>query len=252
MGTANNLLSHNPKLHASSLEAKIVKTLALIYILEHFEKIKPTLDELTGIYSYYGADAVNEAVKRLVEDKYVVYLKKSNNYLRLKETSGVDVRTEIVNMIGKRAPKLDIKNVLNESNFNHYLYPSRYNDEKEMTRYFDFRFVDASEVREDTNWSLKREVIDADGVIFAVIPDSKDSIAKLKKTLKMTSEGVADCVFVLPKEYSDIYDSIAEYDAVKALMQMARGDFSYGCLDGKMQKLQMKRIGLELKIFFFH
>ena len=127
-------------------------------------------------------------------------------------------------MIGKRAPKLDIKNVLNESNFNHYLYPSRYNDEKEMTRYFDFRFVDASDVREDTNWSLKRDVIDADGVIFAVIPDSKDSIAKLKKTLKMTSEGVADCVFVLPKEYSDIYDSIAEYDAVKALMQMATDD----------------------------
>lgn len=212
------------KIDASSLEAKIVKTLALIYILEHFEKIKPTLDELTGIYSYYGAEAVNEAVKRLVEDKYVVYLKKSNNYLRLKETSGVDVRTEIVNMIGKRAPKLDIKNVLNESNFNHYLYPSRYNDEKEMTRYFDFRFVDDSEVREDTNWSLKREDIDADGVIFAVIPDSKDSIAKLKKMLKMTSEGVADCVFVLPKEYSDIYDSIAEYDAVKALMQMATDD----------------------------
>lgn len=93
-----------------------------------------------------------------------------------------------------------------------------------MTRYFDFRFVDDSEVREDTNWSLKREDIDADGVIFAVIPDSKDSIAKLKKMLKMTSEGVADCVFVLPKEYSDIYDSIAEYDAVKALMQMATDD----------------------------
>lgn len=49
-------------------------------------------------------------------------------------------------------------------------------------------------------------------------------LLKLKKTLKMTSEGVADCVFVLPKEYSDIYDSIAEYDAVKALMQMATDD----------------------------
>lgn len=111
------------KIDEDSLEAKIVKTLALIYILEHFEKLKPTLDELTGIYSYYGTDAVNDAVKRLVEEKYVVYLKRSNNYLRLKETSGVDVRTEIINMVGKRAPKLDIKNVLNESNFDHYLYP---------------------------------------------------------------------------------------------------------------------------------
>lgn len=165
----------------NSLEAKIVKTLTLIYILEHFEKLKPTLDELTGIYSYYGTDAVNDAVKRLVEDKYVVYLKRSNNYLRLKETSGVDVHTEIINMIGKRAPKLDIKNVLNESNFDHYLYPSRYNDEKEMTRYFDFRFIDVSEVREDTNWVLKREDINADGVIFAVVPNAETNITNLKK-----------------------------------------------------------------------
>ena len=113
-----------------------------------------------------------------------MYLKRSNNYLRLKETSGVDVHTEIINMIGKRAPKLDIKNVLNESNFDHYLYPSRYNDEKEMTRYFDFRFIDVSEVREDTNWVLKREDINADGVIFAVVPNAETNITNLKKTLK--------------------------------------------------------------------
>ena len=172
------------KIDDNSLEAKIVKTLTLIYILEHFEKLKPTLDELTGIYSYYGTDAVNDAVKRLVEDKYVVYLKRSNNYLRLKETSGVDVHTEIINMIGKRAPKLDIKNVLNESNFDHYLYPSRYNDEKEMTRYFDFRFIDVSEVREDTNWVLKREDINADGVILQLFLMLRQISPTLKKLLK--------------------------------------------------------------------
>lgn len=43
--------------------------LALIYILEHFEKIKPTLDELTGIYSYYGADAVIGGKKINKEDR---------------------------------------------------------------------------------------------------------------------------------------------------------------------------------------
>lgn len=212
------------KIDDNSLEAKIVKTLTLIYILEHFEKLKPTLDELTGIYSYYGTDAVNDAVKRLVEDKYVVYLKRSNNYLRLKETSGVDVHTEIINMIGKRAPKLDIKNVLNESNFDHYLYPSRYNDEKEMTRYFDFRFIDVSEVREDTNWVLKREDINADGVIFAVVPNAETNITNLKKTLKKASENCLDCVFVLPDKYTDIRDSVAEFDAVEALMQTVSDD----------------------------
>ena len=164
------------KIDENSLDAKIVKTISLIYILEQFEKLRPTVDELNGIFAAYGADAVNEAVKRLVEDKYVVYLKRSNSYLRLKETSGVDIRAQISNIVEKRASKLDIKAVLNESNFDHYLYPSRYNDEKEMTRYFDFRFIDSSEVSEDTNWAIKRENIQADGVVFAIIPEKDEEI----------------------------------------------------------------------------
>lgn len=212
------------KIDRNSLDGKIVKTLALIYILEHFERLKPTLDELTGIYNYYGADAVNNAVKRLIEEKYVVYLKRSTSYLRLKETSGVDVRAEINNMIGKRAPKLDIKNVLNESNFDHYMYPSRYNDEKDMTRFFDFRFVDESEVRVDTNWSMKRENIVADGVIFAVIPHSDSDLSKLRTALEKASEGCLDCVFVLPDAFTDIHNSVAEFDAVQTLMQTVIDD----------------------------
>ena len=212
------------KIEAYSLEAKIVKTLALTYILEHFEKLQPTLEELTGIYASYGADAVNDAVKRLVEDKFVVYLKRSNNYLRLKESSGVDVHAEIANMVEMRAAKLDIKTVLNDSNFDHYLYPAAYNDEKNMTRYFDFRFVDSSEVRNDTNWNLKREGISADGVVFAVIPDSSTKLSALKSSLISTSKDCRDCMFVIPKKYSDIRSIVAEYDAVSALMQKASDD----------------------------
>lgn len=40
-----------PKLQQESLESKIVKTLSLIYILEQFEKLKPTKDEIVGIFS---------------------------------------------------------------------------------------------------------------------------------------------------------------------------------------------------------
>lgn len=194
-----------------------------------YRKVSPSAESIDpwvilAVLMDQAKGATEVGLKRLVEDKYVVYLKRSNNYLRLKETSGVDVRTEIINMIGKRVPKLDIKNVLNESNFDHYLYPSRYNDEKEMTRYFDFRFIDVSEVRDDTNWVLKREDINADGVIFAVVPNAETNIANLKETLKKASESCLDCVFVLPDKYTDIRDSVAEFDAVEALMQTVSDD----------------------------
>lgn len=211
------------KIDPDSLDARIVKTIALIYILEQFEKLRPTVDELNGIYGAYGVNAVNEAVKRLVEDKYVVYLKRSNNFLRLKETSGVDIRTQIMDMVAKRANKLDIKAVLNASNFDHYLYPSRYNDEKEMTRFFDFHFIDAVEVLEDIDWSIKREGIKADGVVFAVIPDSEDSIARLKSMFS-SSDGCEDCVFVVPNKYHNIQQLVSEFDAVQVLMQTTGDD----------------------------
>lgn len=212
------------KLDEQGLEAKIVKTIALIYILEQFEKLRPTVGELSGIYCEYGKDLVNQAIQRLVDEKFVVYLKRSNNYLRLKETSGVNVRAQIEDMIGKRSSNLDIRNVLNESNFDHYLYPARYNDEKEMTRYFDFRFIRSSELDTTKNWKVKRETIHADGVIFAVIPDNEEAILASKETLKKVSKGLSDCVFVLPNQYREIEKTVAEFDAVGALLATVNDD----------------------------
>ena len=126
-------------------------------------------------------------------------------------------------MVAKRANKLDIKAVLNESNFDHYLYPSRYNDEKEMTRFFDFRFVDVAEVTAETDWAIKRESIKADGVIFAIIPSDEEDITKTREILS-TVEEYEDCVFVVPNKYHNIQQIVSEFDAVQALMQTTGDD----------------------------
>lgn len=39
-----------------------------------------------------------------------------------------------------------------------------------MTRYFSFEFIDEDEVRPDTDWTMKGEAIDADGVVYGIIP----------------------------------------------------------------------------------
>ena len=69
---------------------------------------------------------------------------------------------------------------MNDLNFDSYLYPARYNDDKEMTRYFAFHFIDEDEVVDDADWILKSENIYADGIIYAIIPHSQESINKLK------------------------------------------------------------------------
>ncbi len=78
------------------LERKIVKTISLIYILEQFERLKPTKEEIIGIFSSsYTAEEIEAAITDLIEKEFVIYIRQSNGYLRLKKTSGVDVRQKI-------------------------------------------------------------------------------------------------------------------------------------------------------------
>ena len=213
------------KLQQESLESKIIKALSLIYILEQFEKLKPTKDEIVGIFSInYTVKEIEDAITNLIEKEYVIYLKRSNDYLRLKQTSGVDISQKIRDSVAALAGKVSIKATLNASNFDSYMYPSRYNDEREMTRYFSFEFIDEDEVRPDVDWAVKSEAIDADGVVYGVIPKSDESIRRLHEELVQSSCGHQRFLFILPKKYKEIGEIIQEFNAVSLLKEQASGD----------------------------
>lgn len=100
------------------LERKIVKTISLIYILEQFERLKPTKEEIIGIFSSsYTAEEIEAAITDLIEKEFVIYIRQSNGYLRLKKTSGVDVRQKIRDTMEAQAGRVSIKDILNNSNF---------------------------------------------------------------------------------------------------------------------------------------
>lgn len=217
-----NILSRLP---ADSLEAKIVKTLSLFYALGQFERLKPTKDEIVGIYSNsYTLPEITEAIDNLIERDYVIYLKRSNDFLKLKQTSGTDIRQKIHDYAESHAKKISVKETLNASNFDNYMYPSRYNDDREMTRYFSFVFIDADEVRKGTNWVIKSENIDADGIIYAIIPHDEESIKNLKELLLETSTGCDRQIFILPNHYFKIDEIAHEYEAVSVLRESSSDD----------------------------
>ena len=213
------------KLQTNSLESKIVKTLSLIYILEQFEKLQPSKDELISIFSIsYSSEEINQAIDNLIEKEYVIYLKRSNNYLRLKQTSGVDIRQKICDMVEVQNRRVTVKETLNNSNFDNYVYPSRYNNERDMIRFFSFEFIDEDEVTEDIDWTRKSEAIEADGVIYGIIPHSEESIDRLKDMLITTSKNCDRYIFILPKHFSPIEEIIIEFTAVSVLRDSANDD----------------------------
>ena len=213
------------KLEGSILETKIIKALSLIYILEQFDKIKPTVDELVGMYSVeYSHEEVRAAIDDLINKEYVIYRKVSNEFLRLKQSSGVDIKQEIANTIEKNSSEFSIKNTLNTASLDSYMYPSRYNNDREMTRFFSFKFIDASEVDENVNWNLKSEGIQADGVIYGIIPEREDLIQDIRSKLINTSKDQERFVFIVPKKYSEIRDTVLQFNAVMKLRKAAEGD----------------------------
>ena len=190
-----------------------------------FEKLQPSKDEIISIFSIsYSPEEINQAIDNLIEKEYVIYLKRSNNFLRLKQTSGVDIRQKINDMVVIQNKKITVKETLNNSNFDNYVYPSRYNSDRDMTRYFSFEFIDEDEVTDDIDWHIKSEDVGADGIVYGIIPHSETSIAKLRDIIQATSVGCDRFIFILPRHYSEISDFVKEYNAVSILRDNANDD----------------------------
>lgn len=213
------------KLDSDSLESKIVKSISLIYILEQFEKLRPTKEELFGIYSVgYTHEEIEKAINCLIEKEYVVYLKRSNNYLQLKQTSGVDIQQKISDVVESQRMNISVEDALNEANYEDYLYPSRYNDAHEMIRYFTFRFIGEEHLENlnELNSIVSKE--NADGTIFGVLPQSQETLKEIREKVLSITEEMDRSVFVIPKKYYGIEQSIREFKAVKELRDQSIGD----------------------------
>jgi len=207
------------KLDEDSLAAKIIKTISLIYIVEQFEKLAPIKDIIVDIFKDSVSDVkvIDDVLAELIEKECIIYLKRSNGYLKIKESSGVDIGAEIQKVIEKTRQTLSVKYILNKSSFDSYMYPTAYNDEMEITRYFDFTFIDGAEFFTVDDWSRKIESLSADGVVYAIIPRSNEEIAQIREAIKSGNCNHNRIIFVLPVRYVDIEKIAFEYNAVTIL-----------------------------------
>ena len=212
-------------LDPASLEAKIIKTIALIYVIEQYEKLPPTYDTILNAFDFTNEiEDVRTALSNLIDKDCIVYLKRSNGYLKIKESSGVDIQKEIEKQIEKNKATLLVKDILNRASFDSYIYPTAYNDENEITRYFNFNFIHSSEFFSTDNWNTKIENIYAEGVIYAIIPKKKEEIEQIRNELLSGNHNNCRILFVVLNSYIEIEKTAYEYDAVKELKRMVLDD----------------------------
>jgi hypothetical protein len=104
------------------------------------------------------------------------------------------------------------------------MYPTAYNDEMEITRYFDFKFIDSEEFYAVENWERKIESFDSVGVVYAIIPKDLVDIKNIRANITSDNNGHSRLLFVLPKTFIDIGKIVYEYYAVEQLKTNAVDD----------------------------
>lgn len=219
------------KLEPGTLEAKLVKTIALIYTLNQFERLRPDCNTLFAIYrdAGYAQETIRNAIQNLAKTGDI-YLNIHNSQIQLKTSSGINVDQIIRDTMEKRRRIVTPLQVLNEYNPYRYLYPTPYNVENSITRYFRFVFTSKKNFSSrNATESLPRKSSEkflADGFVFAIFEEEKNGAPKSKKDFLELSKEFPDSVFILSTADSNFSESIRKFDALTTLQNnlQATGD----------------------------
>ena len=99
-----------------------------------------------------------------------------------------------------------------------YCYPTRYNDDHAMVRFFAFQFIDSTKLETilDEN--------SADGTLYAVIPSREMDATDLEKAVIAASRGRTTTVFAIHRPVKNLAALCREFDAVSLLRRQAEED----------------------------
>lgn len=200
------------KLDKNQLESKIIKIIALIYIINQFDLLPPTRENVVNALQYsYEATDIDKSISQLIDSKYVLYQKVTNSYLKIKDTYGTDVRELIKNRTEQVKTRMMASDILNNTTFDRYLYPAQYNDDNCITRYFDFVFISYNDFTNVERWPISNG---SSGCVVGVLCDSAQEIEDLSPE---QCPDTVNVVVVFPRKFEDISSFVYEYQAVVEL-----------------------------------
>ena len=199
------------KEYDNELAEKIIKTIALIYCVNDFEVVPPSWDLICDIYSINYSWAEIEAAKEILKKAHLLIELLYRPYVRISEGSRHDVLELIQQEVYKLGKTVKASDVFNAYSNVSYLYPVQYNDENEIVRYFDFRFIEVDELSNIAPTGLSLQT-NADGVVYAILVQTEDEL--LRATDVISNIHNRRAVFIVPKICFDCKSIVASYQAI--------------------------------------
>lgn len=188
----------------------ILKTLAVINIINKFDEMPPT-EEILKVAS--GLTNATEILNSLVA-KELIYKKETNNCYVFKTRAGATLKSEIKR---RRVLKdwVNLTQVFADISNVQYVLPKRYNNMYSMTRYFRYEYLDVENFLKLENADiLLQDGKFQDGKVVALYSlDNSDKTEQLiKKVEELTSYNI---IIVYAKKTFVMMDKAKDYEILQ-------------------------------------
>ncbi|HCL4436930.1 TPA: hypothetical protein N2D87_003640 [Clostridium botulinum] len=195
-------------------EKSIIKTLAIVYIVNELEMLPPNSIILrlgTGLNEKEFKCSLEELLRR-----NLLFKKSYNGHYYFGNLNNINFNEKIKNKIENNVNKIDVLNVINSIVKSEYILPREYNDAREITRFFKVEYITAIQFKAIYDENLVVKESNSDGIIYNLIyfnEDEKKEVISHLDTLK--SKRILVCI---PNETFKKEYEIKEYWAINDLI----------------------------------
>ena len=198
------------KKNISDSSKKILKVLAIIYMIKELDSFSPT-DE-TILLSLFMDNEYKTSIEELI-NKSILRRKKITNELDFATAYSSEITKEIKVLTDSRFSNINIKGTLNKIVDNWYSLPRKYNDEFKMTRFFLNIFMTEEELQSISSFDMLFDTYYCDGVVINLLKTNKNIDNSVKNFCAINDDRVVLKISKLSinKKFENL---LKEYEAI--------------------------------------
>lgn len=203
------------------IERKILKILAIIYMINDFDNLSPN-EETIKCALFYNEKNIEENIEVLI-NKGIIKRKKSNGLLDFSTIYNKKILNDIENIAENKFNTIDIGESISKIVDFGYVIPRRYNQTYKMTRFFKELFITDEQLLRLKSFNLLKSKYFSDGIILNVIR-SNETIDKIKEKSKEIKDELV--IIKLSKKImnEDIIKTLKELEAIEYINRTQKLD----------------------------
>jgi len=201
------------------IEKKIIKSLAIINIVNEYKYLNPNSVSVARALGYKNESSKSNEIKNAIlslEEKNILMEKTSNNHIEFLPGSNINIKEKIRKTVELKIKKYNYCEELDLVVKPGYIIPKKYNYENKMIRFYKKIFLEYENINKIDFYQLLKDS-NSDGILVYLLDIEIDySVDEIIKIREKYDDRI---VFVISEESFDVKDKIKEVMAINILLE---------------------------------